>query len=61
MKYSQIKLDLISAGIPQREVLEACKSSGVHVNMALRFLEHHLELGGPRPARDHLGHPWISM
>ena len=34
MKYSQIKLDLISAGIPQREVLEACKSSGVHVNLA---------------------------
>jgi|TARA_A100001011_G_C14255695_1_gene819991 hypothetical protein len=34
MKYSQIKLDLISAGIPQREVLEACKSAGVHVNMA---------------------------
>ena len=34
MKYSQIKLDLISAGIPQREVLEAGKSSGVHVNMA---------------------------
>ena len=34
MDYSQIKLDLISAGIPQREVLEACVNSGVHVNLA---------------------------
>lgn len=34
MKYSQIKLDLISAGIPQREVVDACCNAGIHVNMA---------------------------
>ena len=34
MKYSQIKLDLISAGIPQREVVDACFNAGIHVNMA---------------------------